>query len=141
MNFAFEITLRLRSKNSLVTITLKMPAFREAFKRRHCIVPADWFYEWQGLDSQRKKTQSWAIARKDRKLFGMAGLWESWNDPVARQPLETFTIVTTDEGNPSRDTNSSHLATPELLTELAVSRLPFSRARKSRYLELIDLYV
>jgi putative SOS response-associated peptidase YedK len=73
-----------------------VPAFREAFKRRHCIVPADWFYEWQGLDRQRKKTQSWAIARRDRKLFGMAGLWESWNDPVARQPLETFTIITTD---------------------------------------------
>jgi putative SOS response-associated peptidase YedK len=73
-----------------------LPTFREAFKRRHCIVPADWFYEWQGLDPQRKKTQSWAIARKDRKLFGMAGLWESWNDPVAKQPLETFTIITTD---------------------------------------------
>lgn len=73
-----------------------VPTFREAFKRRHCIVPADWFYEWQALDPQRKKTQSWAIARKDRKLFGMAGLWESWNDPASRQPLETFTIITTD---------------------------------------------
>jgi putative SOS response-associated peptidase YedK len=69
--------------------------FREAFKRRHCIVPADSFCEWQALDPQRKKTESWAIARKDRKLFGMAGLWENWEDSVARQPLETFTIITT----------------------------------------------
>lgn len=73
-----------------------LPTFREAFRRRHCIVPAYWLYEWQALDPQRKKTQTWAIARKDRKLFGMAGLWESWNDPIAGQPLETFTLITTD---------------------------------------------
>jgi len=72
------------------------PVYREAFKKRHCIIPADWFYEWQGLDPERKKTQPWAIARKDRKLFGMAGIWDSWTDHATKEQLETFAIITTE---------------------------------------------
>jgi len=43
-------------------------------------------------DLQRKKTQSRAIARKDQ-AFGMAGLWESWNDPVTKQPLSCTSVA------------------------------------------------
>jgi putative SOS response-associated peptidase YedK len=85
-----------KTTNARAETVATLPAFREAFRKRHCIVPADWFYEWQGLDPERKKTQAWAIARKDRKLFGMAGLWESWTNHATREPLETFTIITTE---------------------------------------------
>jgi putative SOS response-associated peptidase YedK len=54
------------------------PAFREAWKRRRCLVPADWFYEWQKLDEKTK--QPYAIAMKDDGMFAFAGLWETWKD-------------------------------------------------------------
>ena len=70
------------------------PAFRDAFRRRRCLVPADAFYEWQKLDPKHK--QPFAIALASREPYGFAGLWERWKDPTTHQWLETFTIITTD---------------------------------------------
>lgn len=70
------------------------PAFRDAFRRRRCLVPADAFYEWQKLDPKHK--QPYAIALKSREPYGLAGLWERWKDPANGEWLETFTIITTD---------------------------------------------
>ena len=69
------------------------PAFREAFKRRRCLVPADAFYEWQKLDPKHK--QPFAIALASREPYGFAGLWERWKDRDGEW-LETFSIITTD---------------------------------------------
>ena len=70
------------------------PAFREAWRRRRCLVPADWFYEWQRLDEKNK--QPFAISQKDDAMFAFAGLWDSWKDKSTGQKLRTFTILTTD---------------------------------------------
>jgi putative SOS response-associated peptidase YedK len=70
------------------------PAYREAFKRRRCLVPAEWFYEWQKIDAKTK--QPFAIALKDGSLFAFAGLWETWKDKATGKSLETYTVITTD---------------------------------------------
>jgi putative SOS response-associated peptidase YedK len=70
------------------------PAFREAWKTRRCLVPADWFYEWQKLDEKTK--QPYAIALKNDEMFAFAGLWETWKDKTTGQKLRTYTILTTD---------------------------------------------
>ncbi len=70
------------------------PTFREAWKRRRCLVPAEWFYEWQKLDARHK--QPYAIAMKDDSLFAFAGLWDKWKDKTTGLELHTFTILTTD---------------------------------------------
>jgi putative SOS response-associated peptidase YedK len=66
------------------------PAFRNAFRRRHCLVPADAFYEWKAIAGRR---QPYSIRMADKKLFGMAGLWEHWVNP-AGETVETCTIIT-----------------------------------------------
>jgi len=70
------------------------PAFREAFKSRRCLVPAEAFFEWQKIDAKTK--QPFAIGMKDGSRYAFAGLWERWRDPATREPLETFTVITTD---------------------------------------------
>ena len=70
------------------------PAFRDAWKQRRCLVPADWFYEWQKIDE--KKKQPFAIAAKDDTMFAFAGLWETWKDKATGQKLRTYSILTTD---------------------------------------------
>jgi len=67
--------------------------YREAVKRRRCLVPADAFYEWQKIDAKNK--QPYAIAMKDERLFAFAGLWDRWKDKQSGNSLETYTIVTT----------------------------------------------
>lgn len=75
------------------TITTS-PAYREAIKRRRCLVPADWFYEWKKMDAKTK--QPYAIALNDGSLFAFAGLWDTWKDKATGQAINTYTVITTD---------------------------------------------
>ena len=81
----------INAKSETVTTS---PAFREAMKRRRCLVPAEWFYEWQKIDTKTK--QPYAIGLPDGSLFAFAGLWETWKDKTKDQVLETYTVLTTD---------------------------------------------
>jgi putative SOS response-associated peptidase YedK len=68
------------------------PAFRDAFKERRCVVPADGFFEWTGAKDAR---QPFWFHREDGGLILFAGLYESW--PKTPDEWErTFTIVTTE---------------------------------------------
>jgi putative SOS response-associated peptidase YedK len=69
------------------------PAFREALRKRRCLIPADAFYEWARIDAKNK--QPFAIALKSGEPYAFAGLWERWR-PKDGDALETFTILTTD---------------------------------------------
>jgi len=68
------------------------PAFRSAFRKRRCLIPASGFYEWQ---LQGKQKQPMYIRLRDRRPFAFAGLWEHW-EPKEGEPIESCTIVTTD---------------------------------------------
>jgi len=72
---------------------LSKPAFREAFKTRRCLVPADAFYEWQRIDPKTKRP--YAIALRSGEPYAFAGLWERWK-PREGPAIESFTLVTTD---------------------------------------------
>ncbi len=67
------------------------PAFRAAFKRRRCILPATGFYEWQKTDEG--KIPTYIFPKKD-DLFALAGLWECWQSPEGDE-VESCTILTT----------------------------------------------
>lgn len=69
------------------------PAFRDAMRKRRCLVPADAFYEWARSDA--KTRQPYAIALKSGEPYAFAGLWESWK-PREGDALESYTILTTD---------------------------------------------
>jgi putative SOS response-associated peptidase YedK len=81
--------------NARAEAAASKPAFREALKRRRCLVPADAFYEWQRFDTRPKRPFAFAMASGEPCAF--AGLWESWRpkEPAGAVPLETFTILTT----------------------------------------------
>ncbi len=52
------------------------PAFREAFRRRRCLIPADGFYEWQSGEGKRR--QPFFIHRADGQVMKLAGIWDQW---------------------------------------------------------------
>ena len=70
------------------------PAFRNAFQKRRCLIPANGFYEWK---KDTDKTP-YRIFLKDDELFAMAGIWETWKDAGGR-PVHSFSIITT-KANP-----------------------------------------
>ncbi len=72
----------------------QLPSFRDAYRRRRCIVPVDSFFEWKAIPGARSK-QPFAIGMKDEKPFGIAGLWENWKNPETGEWLRTFCVITT----------------------------------------------
>jgi len=68
------------------------PAFRAAFARRRCLVPADGFFEWQKTATGK---QPWYIHARDGGPLAFAGLWELWDAKGTQAPLASCTIVTT----------------------------------------------
>ena len=69
------------------------PAYRSAFERFRCLIPADGFYEWQPLPGERRK-QPFHITRADGELFAFAGLWSVWHRGQPEE-LRSCTIITT----------------------------------------------
>lgn len=71
------------------------PAFRSAFQKRRCLVPADAFYEWERVAESIRQPN--LIRRSDGELMAFAGLWSPWRDPAEPEGewVRTFTIVTT----------------------------------------------
>ena len=67
-----------------------LPSFREAFRKRRCIIPADGFYEWRGPKGEREPL--W-IHPKGGKLLRFAGLYEAWRKESGQYET-TFTIIT-----------------------------------------------
>lgn len=85
--------------NARAETVASKPSFREAFRRRRCLVPADGFFEWKrdgaGGRSGAATKQPYWIHPTGGGLVSFAGLWETWARP-GREPRHTFTIVTTD---------------------------------------------
>lgn len=67
------------------------PSFRDAFRHRRCLVPADGFYEWTGTG--RGARQPHHVRRPDRGPFAIAGLHERWRTEDGSW-LETCTLIT-----------------------------------------------
>ncbi len=84
------------------------PSFRNAFKKRRCIIPASGFYEWKKEGDIKRP---YFISRKDDKPIALAGLWERWDK--GEEPLESFTIVTT---TPNTFMETLHQRMPTILT-------------------------
>lgn len=94
-----------RMINARAETVAEKPSFRTAFKRRRCLIVADGFYEWKKAEVQKagqrsaEKTKSekqpYYIQMVDKALFGMAGIWESWESGDGSY-VESCTILTTE---------------------------------------------
>ena len=76
--------------NARAETAAEKPAYRQAFRRRRCLIPADGFYEWRKVG---KGKQPYCIAPADGNPFAFAGLWERWERDG--QVLESGTILVT----------------------------------------------
>jgi putative SOS response-associated peptidase YedK len=78
------------------TVAVK-PAYRAAFRKRRCLIPADGFYEWRQTESGK---QPYHIRMKDGGVFAFAGLWERWAGKDER--IESCSILVTEANNTIR---------------------------------------
>ena len=87
-------------------------AYKRAYRKRRCIIPADGFYEWRKVPGQKKK-QPYFIQRTDGEPFAFAGLWEVWRGPDREgDPIASCTIIT---GEPNEKMSEIHDRMPVML--------------------------
>jgi putative SOS response-associated peptidase YedK len=86
-------------------------SYRQAFKKRRCLIPADTFYEWKKVVGGKIP---YAIGMKDDAPFVFAGLWEGWKDPATDEWLRTCAIIT---GEPNELVAQIHTRMPVILPE------------------------
>jgi putative SOS response-associated peptidase YedK len=76
--------------NARAETVLEKPAFKNAIKRRRCLIPADGYYEWRAFE---KRKRPYFIHRRDGQPIGLAALAETWIGPNGEE-LDTVAIVT-----------------------------------------------
>jgi putative SOS response-associated peptidase YedK len=100
-SWAKDVSIGSRLINARAETVDSKPAFRQAFARRRCLLPADGFYEWQQVAGNGKtRKQPYFIHRADGGVLAFAGLYEIWRDESypddhPRAWLWTSTIITT----------------------------------------------
>ena len=89
--WAKDLKIGVRMINARAETVAEKPAFRNALKRRRCLVLADGYYEWQKTPVGKRP---YRIIMKSGEPFAMAGLWETWKDPQGNV-VPSCTIITT----------------------------------------------
>jgi putative SOS response-associated peptidase YedK len=77
--------------NARAETVAEKPMFREAFKRRRCIIPASGFFEWTG--EKADKQPHLFTAADGSPILAFAGLWEKWRDPASGEDVLSCTII------------------------------------------------
>jgi putative SOS response-associated peptidase YedK len=119
-SWAKDVKIGDRLINARAETVATSNAYKRAFVKRRCIIPADGFYEWQALEGKRQK-QPWFIRRRDGEPLAFAGLWEIWHDPNDPDPenaprLRSCVIITTE---PNELMKPIHNRMPVVLPESA----------------------
>jgi putative SOS response-associated peptidase YedK len=100
--WAKDASIGNRMINARAETVVEKPAYRSAFQRRRCLVPASGFYEW--MKTPGGKVPHW-IHPADGAPLTFAGVWEAWRPAKDAEPVLTFTILTT---TPSADVVRLH---------------------------------
>ena len=130
--WAKERAIGNRMINARIETVATKPAYRDAFKKRRCLVLTDGWYEWQLVVDGK---QPWFIRRKDAQPFAFAGLWSSWTDHKDGTELESCTIVT---GTAAQAIHDIHPRMPIPLPDAAWDEwLDSSRSNQEKLLALL----
>ncbi len=89
-SWAKDVTFGNRMFNARAETVAEKPSFRNAYKRRRCLLPANGFYEWR-LEDGRKQPYCCHI---DKQLFSMAAIWEHWQDAEGNE-IQSCAVLTT----------------------------------------------
>ncbi|MFE6645373.1 SOS response-associated peptidase [Nocardioides sp. NPDC057772] len=104
-SWAKDVKIGNRMINARMETVSEKPAYRRAFAKRRCLLPADGYFEWYATDAKdakgKPRKQPYFITPKDGGVLAMAGLYELWPDPAKDEDdptrwLWSCTVITTE---------------------------------------------
>ncbi|WP_395655932.1 SOS response-associated peptidase [Nocardioides sp.] len=104
-SWAKDRSIGNRMINARMETVAEKPAYKRAFAKRRCLLPADGYFEWyptkELTKSGKPRKQPFFIRPRDHGVLAMAGLYEIWRDPTRTDDdpdrfLWTCTVITTE---------------------------------------------
>ena len=130
-SWAKEKAIGYKMINAKSETILEKPSYKNAFRSRRCLVPADSFFEWK----QDKDKDPYRIMMKDEKPFAMAGIWDHWTSPDG-EIIHSFSVMTT---SPNELMGGIHHRMPVIL-EQAAEKQWLQATSESELLRLLKPY-
>jgi putative SOS response-associated peptidase YedK len=79
--------------NAKAESVASLPSFRDAYRKRRCLLPVDNFFEWKASRGASAK-HPLAIGMKSGGPFALAAIWENWKTSHTQQWARTFAVIT-----------------------------------------------
>jgi len=95
--WAKDPSIGAKLNNARAESVAEKPSFRDAYRKRRCLIPASGFYEWK---TEAGRKQPYYVLPSAGELFAFAGLWEEWNGPEGA--LQTCAVITTESNEKMR---------------------------------------
>ncbi|HSM23923.1 MAG TPA: SOS response-associated peptidase [Anaerolineaceae bacterium] len=92
-SWAKDITIGNRLINARSETIMEKPSFKNAFKRRRCLILADGFYEWKKSSSKGGSSIPYYFYLNEKQPFALAGIWEIWQSPDGSEIWSTAIIT------------------------------------------------
>jgi len=131
-SWANDPSIGNRMINARAESLTEKPSFRESLQTRRCVILADGYYEWKSIG---KKKVPMYFRLSDGRAFGLAGLWDRWEN--GDTVLETCTVITTTAGPRS---SAIHHRMPVLLVDDATTRWMDDSAQERDVQALLSPY-
>jgi len=84
-------SIRNMTANAQSETAAALPSFREAMKKRRCLIPSTGFYEYHHIE---KEAIPYRIFLRDTEVFSLAGIYDEWRNPVTQKIERTFSVLT-----------------------------------------------
>ena len=97
-SWAKDLSIGNRMFNARAETIADKPSFRQGYRRRRCLIPANGFYEWRTENGHKQPY----CCHIDHSLFSMAGIWEHWQDGEGNQ-LQSCAVITTEARGAMRE--------------------------------------
>ena len=97
-HWAKDLAIGNRMFNARAETVAEKPSYRNAYRRRRCLVPANGFYEWRSENGRKQPY----CCRHPQGLFSMAGIWEHWQDADGNE-LRSCAVITTNSSGRMRE--------------------------------------
>ena len=115
-SWAKDLSIGNRMFNARSETVAEKPSFRNAYRRRRCLIPAKGFFEWRSEGGHKQPY----VCHLDHQLFSMAGIWEHWQDAEGNE-IQSCAILTTEARGRMRELHQRmpvHIAPQDYATWL-----------------------
>lgn len=106
------VTMRNQTVNAPAETVFEHPSFQLPIRRKRCLIPVSGFFAWR---HEQNRKEPFFVTVRERPLFALAGIFDSWYDRTADRIVNTYSVITTEANELMRYVNNTNFRMPVIL--------------------------